>query len=114
MSIAGKWGVSSDGEQYWVAGDTRDKALAESSPGDWIGQFEDPTPPENLWNAEDWIEHVLCHDDYNGDWAEHSVSASVDQLNELETEVRKVLAEWLDRHALRPTFGIVQDAEQVQ
>lgn len=79
-----------------------------------MGESHDPSPPESWWDAEDWIEHVLCQDEYSGEWAEGTLSTTKEQREELEAEVRKIMAAWLDRHDLRPKFCKVQNAERVE
>jgi len=113
MSIAGKWGISRDGDHYHVAGETRDKALEEADVGDYVGRFRDPIQPEDTLHARDILDNVLCQDDYCGDWAEGCLDPTLADLEELETAMSKVFGDWIDRHGLRPTFGIIDNPEQV-
>ncbi len=116
MTIAGKWSISTDEEHYESLFDTAEEAVEEGRSGEtpfWIGQCVAPIPPENIWKAEDWIENVLLQWDYSGDWAEDSVSATGEQLAELESDVRKVMAAWMNRHRLRSTHWII-DPETVR
>lgn len=105
-TLAGKWSISTDEENYHGTFDTAEEAIEEGKQYGgtfWVGQCTDPMPPEEIWDAGDWLEQVRCHDDYSGDWAEGAVSPNKEQCRELEGEVRKVMAAWLDRHGLRPT-----------
>ena len=70
----------------------------------WVGKCVPPPRPEDMWCAEDWLEHVSVQDSYSGEWAEDWDGSTRVQRNELEQEVRSVLAAWLDRHNLRPKF----------
>ena len=110
-----KYAYSYDEEIYHGSFDTKEQAIAElDGRGGWVGECHDPSPPESWWNAEDWIEHVLCQDEYSGEWAEYTLATTKEQREELEAEVRKLMAAWLDRHDLRPNFFNVQNAERVE
>lgn len=107
--MSNKWAISKNGENYFGFFDTIEEAINEASANAkkeqrkyWVGQCISPIQPEYLWFAEDWIDYVLTHDDYSGEWAEDSISATKEQYIELEKEVRKVLSTWLDKHELRP------------
>lgn len=78
----------------------------------WAGKLRDPCQPETYWQAMDWIEDVVCQDDYSHDCAENSLRATRQQQEELEDAVRKVMAEWLNRHGLRPTFRLCDFTEK--
>lgn len=78
----------------------------------WVGECKPPTQPEVWWNAEDWLEHVSCQDEYGGEHAEDWDGSTKEQREELETEVRKVMAMWLDRHKLRPSFWNIKRAKR--
>ena len=120
MSESGKWCYSFDGELYDseefnTAEDVVAGVLAECDLLDGesfsIGQCSPPIQPEDMWDAADWLEHVSVQDDYSGDWAEDWDRSTKEQREELEAEVRTVLAAWLDRHKLRPThFTIDSDS----
>lgn len=73
----------------------------------WVGEQQSPMPPENLWDAELWLEHVACQDDYSGECAEDWGRATKMQRQELEDQIRPILAAWLDRHRLRPNFWTI-------
>ncbi len=87
---------------------TREEALAEAvaegsdRPCIWVGENVPPTQPEYRWHAEDWLEYVSCQDDYSGEWAEGWDDSTKEQRAELEDQVRQVMADWLDKHKLRP------------
>lgn len=99
---------SSDGERYDGLFDTINEAVYESGIDDgeiiYVGECASPTQPEDWWEAADWLEHVSCQDEYGGEWAEGWDESTKEQRAELTDAVRKVMAEWLDRHKLRPTF----------
>jgi hypothetical protein len=78
-----------------------------------VGVNVQPTQPEMLWFADDWLEHVSVQDEFGGEWAEDWDGSTEEQREELEKEVRDVMAKWLDRHDLRPTFFSVDEIEQV-
>lgn len=78
----------------------------------WVGECVDPPQPETLWRAEDWLEHVSVQDGYSGDWADGWDGSTKEQRKELEVEVQKVMAAWLDRHKLRPQFWNIQNPQR--
>lgn len=73
-----------------------------------IGEKETPQAPESFWLAHDWLELVSCADEYCSDDDDWDESTS-EQRFELEQEVQKVLAAWLDRHDLRPKWKVVRE-----
>lgn len=78
----------------------------------WIGECVPPTQPEDYWHTEDWLEHVSCQDSYSTEWSEGWDHSTPEQRAELESLIRPVLAEWLDRHGLRPTFFEIGDVTE--
>lgn len=105
--------ISTDEENFTGTYGTIEEAIDEAANGYayekfWIGECVPPIQPEDLWSAEDWLEHVSVQDDYAGEWAEDWDGSTREQRKELEQTVRKVMAEWLDRHKLRPRhFNVV-------
>lgn len=115
MSHAGKWGYSSDEELYHGIFDTRDEAIIEAGetrPA-WVGRYRDPIAAEKCVDGEDLIEKVLCQDDYAGEWAEGELDCNREQINDLTEAIAKTFGEWIDRHGLRPSFGIIEHAEKI-
>jgi hypothetical protein len=102
--------------QFETRGEAITEVLSETKSGQcfWVGENRAPTPPEDLWEAEDWLEHVSCQDEYSGDYAEGWDSANLKQREELEAEVRAVMAKWLDKHDLRPKFWCVDNVENLR
>lgn len=120
-TLAGKWSLSTNGENYHHQFDTRDEAIGEgNSYGGtfYIGQCVSPTPPEDLfdgWSVESWLENsVWEHDDYAGEWAEDAVHPTSTQRDDLAEQIRPVIAAWLDRHNLRPKFWNIDPASVEQ
>ncbi len=104
---------STDGEGFHGRYETRDKAIEEAISHTeerdmfWIGETVAPTPPEQYWSAEDWLELVSQQDDYAGEWAEDWDCSTDKQQQELEDLVRPIMAAWLQRHKLLPThYGV--------
>jgi hypothetical protein len=112
-----RYSYSHNEENYYGSYATREEAIAEASAdldkGDrfWTALNSPPTQPEAFWQAEDWLEHVSCQDEYGCDWSMDWESSTAEQRAELEAEVRPVMAAWLERHGLRPRFW---SAEEVQ
>lgn len=113
-----EWSVSGDSERFDGAYSSKEEAIAEGRSmypdrSFWIGRNSPPTQPEDLWEARDWLEHVSVQDDYAGEWAEDWDDSNDEQIAELEAEVRKVMAAWLDRHDLRPRFFNIDQMERI-
>lgn len=110
------WSV--DEERYFGDFATVEDALLDAQSEDedvkvvYVGERRSPTPPEDWWNAEDWLEHVSCQDDYQIDQASDWDESTKEQKEDLESEVRKVMAAWLDRHSLRPQFWLIEKAKK--
>ncbi len=107
--------ISSNEERYEGSYETIEEAIEEAANGYayetfWVGKCVPPTQPEQWWDAADWLEHVSCQDSYSGEYAEDWDDSTTEQREELEKEVRAVMASWLDRHKLRPRFFLVEDA----
>jgi hypothetical protein len=109
-TLVGKWSISTNGENYQHEFDTLENAIAEGTCYGgrfYVGQCVAPVPPETLfdhWSVDQWIEQVREHDDYSGEWAADALAVTKEQQEELAAEIRPVIAAWLDRHKLRPTF----------
>lgn len=93
-----------------------DEACAEGAPGQsfWVGEEMPPSDPESMWDASDWLEHVSQQDEYSPDCADGWDVSTKEQLEELEKEVRAVMAAWLDKHNLRPAFFVIKNVERRQ
>ena len=107
--MSNRYAYSTDGETYrgefGSVEDACDDAVANVD-GDsefWVGECVPPPQPETLWDVEDWVEHVACQDEYAHESAEGWGVTTLAQRDEVERDVRAVLAAWLDRHGLRPT-----------
>lgn len=116
----GKWSISTNGETYFGEF-TMEEAIEEASTYGfpcWVGKCVPPIQPEELfteWTLMDWLDnYVREHDDYAGEWAEGSVNPNNVQLKELAAEIRPIIAAWLDRHDLRPTFFNIIDPDSVR
>ena len=107
---------STDGEDFCGTFerpiDAINAALKATSDGDvfWIGETRDPIPPEDWWCAADWLDHVSVQDDYDLDCASGWDLSSEKQRQELESLIRPILRDWIDRHGLNPTHYCVDDA----
>lgn len=80
----------------------------------FVGKAVEPSKPEDFWDAENWLEHVSCQDEYMGDHAEDWDCSTKQQRQELEEQIRPVLAAWLERHSLRPDFFNVRELEKIE
>jgi hypothetical protein len=104
------YSYSTDEELYCGEFATAELAVAEAADSQpdghrfWVGENVRPTQPETMWHAEDWLELVSVQDEYSCEWTEGWDESTYAQRAELETAVRTLMAEWLDRHGLRPRF----------
>lgn len=80
----------------------------------YVGECVPPRQPETYWEASDWLEHVGCSDEYLDEASDDWDRSTAEQRDELEQEVKKVLAAWLDRHKLRPAFFMVENIQSVE
>ncbi len=78
----------------------------------WVGEVTAPPGPEAFFDADLWLEHVSCQDEYSLDCAEDWDQATAVQKEELEEAVRNVMSLWLDRHNLRPGFFMVSQPQK--
>jgi len=104
--------ISTDEEQYYGSYETAEEAIEEATNGYaythfWIGECVSPTQPEDMWDSEDWLEHVSCQ--YPNLQHNHPDNSTKEQRAELEQEVKTVMAAWLDRHKLRPSFFVIEN-----
>lgn len=117
--IGSAWATSLNGEVYdhpfyASRADAVAAGLAEyNGEAFWIGEAFPPEKAEAFFDAGDWLENVSCQEDYDGDHAEGWDMSTKEQRAELEREVRPVMAAWLDRHNLRPTFFNVRNAVMI-
>jgi hypothetical protein len=114
------WGISGDGENFYGTLPSPEVAIHEGQalyPDEpfWIGRFIDADPPEALWDGETWLDDLLTHQHYNHalgqDWADNIPTPA---LEELQIEIRSVIARWIDRHNLQPDFEVVEDCQEIK
>lgn len=117
--LVGKYAISSDEERFDGYYETLEEAIGEATVGYaytrfWVGVMRAPIQPELYWEAYNWLEHVSVQDEYGSDWADGWDDSSKEQREELEAEIRPILAAWLDRHKLRPRFFMVDDVVEYE
>ncbi len=119
MSIAGKWGFSHSEESYTGHYDTKEEAIREGMRGMrggeifWVGQYREPAAPESFVDGVTLLENVTEQDEYCGEEAYGCFDCTKEQEQELTDMIARVFGEWLDKHDLRPMFGIVEYYEKV-
>lgn len=116
------WSISTDGgENYHGIFPSKEEAVADfkASMDGWlgtgyVGRCVSPIQPDELWDADDWLDDVSQHETYSlecaSDWCS---DITREQKRELEAEVKAVMTSWLDRHKLRPAFFLIEDAEKI-
>lgn len=110
-----EWAISTNEEDYSGCFGSEDEAIAEGKANEYsrffVGKCVKPAQPEVLFDGdavEDWLkDHVWQHEDYCHDWADGQVNPNRKQLEDLAERIRPVIAEWLDRHGLRPRFFLI-------
>lgn len=115
MAMGEQWAYSrnEDGTYFGDFPDWRSAALdalhgyEDIRPGIWVGRCEPPVDPEHFIDANLILDHICCQDEYCGDWSDGWPGESQEQHDELTDAIRSVLAEWFDRHKLRPKFFTV-------
>jgi len=120
MSVNGKWVyANNENEEMWQGLEDTPEAAAVEAFGEWpeceyvfVSPLRDPFPPEEQICADRFIDFFLLDsgaDDYSGEWAEDWLTPSEEQEDDLELSLQKCVGEWLDRHKLRPRFGLIAD-----
>jgi len=109
-SHAGKWGYSYNEEIYYGRFDSREEALAAADGEEtvWTAQYREPDAPESFISGVDIIDHILEQDDYCGEWTDGTFVCTDEVKEDLDASLRRAFVEWMDRHGLRPSFGIVE------
>lgn len=106
---------SSDNEHFEGQYDTREEAIAVAEtmyPRFWTGRNRLPVSPEEFWKAEDWLYQVSVTEEYSLEEAEEWDESTPNQRKELESLVRPIMLEWLERHNLTPKFWHIEDMKQ--
>lgn len=117
--VEGKWGYSLDEENYLGMFDTEEQAkeeavkdaIAEELNTECeiiICQYRKVRDPESFVDADLLLEHSGCQDDYTGDRGDCWPGETMEQNQELTNAIQKVYSEWLDKHNLRPSWGMVR------
>lgn len=131
MSIADKWGWIVDDNATGTfdtpeeAAEDRAEYLCEEGQVEAgevieveVGQYREPRRPEELLHMSPCcIAGDICdnYDDYSGEWAENWLKDyTSEQEAELAAAFRSAFATWLDRHNLRPTWGIVDTTRRIE
>ena len=118
MSLAGKWGYSTNEESYFGSFDTKEEAIAEAEACEdvdtdyWVGQFKDPIIQVCASQVIDQISEQVG--DECGEFAEDWPGRiPTDAENELANELTEVLLKWMKKYKLMPTFATV-DSDTIE
>lgn len=125
MSYAGKWGWCDGGDYCHGCYETREEAIQaaiegmEETESLEIGQtfqvilYRDPEPPEKYFDVESFFDHLMDQDDYLGEYTDQWFDSLKPHHGELEQAIRGVIAEWLKKHSLHPSFGLADEIEEL-
>ena len=113
-----QWAFSQSDEVFYSYAESREEAIKLGTieyggESFFVGRCAEPIQPENIFSVDQWLEQVDENEDYMGEHAEDWEQSTYLQRRELEDEVRKVMAEWLDRHNLRPEFFNIDMVEEI-
>ncbi len=75
----------------------------------WVCENIDPTPIEELFDCDDIIQKVINDCDYSNEFTKDWPNCDDAALDELTTEIRKVISWWLDKHEVRPDFSLIKN-----
>jgi hypothetical protein len=71
-----------------------------------------PPPCSELLDADLLLEHIVCQDQYQGEWAESALDGiSKEAKQELTDNLRALFESWLNKHDLHPTFFVIEETE---
>lgn len=111
-----KYAYSCDGERYHGCFDSIEDAFDEANCQDgesvWIGMIVRPHAPEAFVDADLVLDHISCQDEYSHECAEDWCMCSDAEKEELTEYLQAVVAGWIRRHKLEPTFFLVQGERQ--
>lgn len=113
--MTGKFAYSHNEEHYYGAFDSFDEAKREALDvyeSAWVGECRKPDVLGAI-DGERLIDDILCQDDFSIDAAGEGLSATRDQMIELDDMLRETFRQWLDKHDLWPTFYVVENAKRV-
>lgn len=98
------WSASVDGENYHGEYESQAAAMAEAAPGGCVGRCVKIDPTDFVC-VRQFLVNVLSHDDLATDWAAGYLGdLDADEIDDLETSLKTVLREWLDKTNRWPTF----------
>lgn len=110
-----KWGHSRDGELYYGNYDTKEEAIeaGRNEESSRVGQYRAPVMPWDCLDAGTLFDHVLCQDDYQGEWAEDAFECTREQEKDLEQRIAIIVKAWCEENGFVPNFGIVEYFEDI-
>ena len=77
----------------------------------WIGEARQPEPPENFFNAHEWIEDVNEHEDYA--WMDDPYTISTKELDEIGGLVEQTIKKFIADNKLQPNHFVVDNIEKI-
>jgi hypothetical protein len=72
-----------------------------------------PPPCAELLYADLLLEHIVCQEEYQGEYAEGVFDGIPDDVKqELTDNLRLLFESWLTKHDLRPKFFVIEETER--
>lgn len=112
MSLAGKWGYSTNEERYYGDFDTKEEAIHEAEACEdvgtdyWVGQFKDIVVHVDADRIIEQAQEDAYEEagDFSEDWLGN---VSRDKRDELSQRLTSTFKSWLSDYGLHPTFAVV-------
>lgn len=111
----GKWGYSTDEENYAGIFDTPEQAECaarieceeEDRSMFWVGQFRAPRIEQAI-HGDVLIDRILSTDDFSNEWGEDAFNCTREQVNDLTERLQKAFIAWMEANGTRPRFGLIK------
>ena len=109
------WAYSAD-ETIWSGGfGSREEAIEEGAFSDHggvirVARGKTPPMPWELLRASDVVRDIMERDEYDHDAAEGLLTATSEQLDDLELAMAATMRAWCERHGKLPRWTDIDDS----